>query len=80
MNALHWSKKEILAGLRKLYAEHAQITTGLIDGAPDLPSNNLIRRYFGSRTAAMKQAGFPVLSRSKIQQRLWKGRKRRQVR
>lgn len=75
INARHWSKKDILTGLRKLYAEHGQITTRLIDGSPDLPSNVLIRRYFGSLAEAMKQAGLPGLSRSQIQLRMWKRRK-----
>ena len=75
INALHWSKKDILAGLRKLHAEHGYLSTLLIDNSPDLPSNVLIRRYFGSIPEAMKQAGLPVLSPSQIQQRMWKRRK-----
>jgi DNA invertase Pin-like site-specific DNA recombinase len=75
MNALHWSKKEILAGLRKLHLDYGHISTLLIDNSPDLPSNVLIRRYFGSMPEAIRQAGLPVFSRSQIQQRMWKRRK-----
>lgn len=28
-----------MAGLLKIYDEHGEITTRLIDGSPDLPSN-----------------------------------------
>lgn len=75
INAPHWSKKDVLTGLRKLHTQHGQITIRLIDSSPDLPSSTCIRRSFGSLAEAIKQAGLPALSRSQIQQHMWRRRK-----
>jgi hypothetical protein len=75
MNEPHWSRKEILAGLKKLHADRGYISNRLIDSCPELPSNVLIRRRFGSTHEAMRQAGLPVFSHSQNQRRMWKRRK-----
>jgi DNA invertase Pin-like site-specific DNA recombinase len=75
INSLHWSKKDILAGLRNLHREHGHISTLLIDTSSELPSSVLIRRYFGSIPEAMRQAGLPALTHSQGQQLMWKRRK-----
>src|SRR5258706_2106978 len=60
MNAKHWSVKDLLRELRKLYATHGDVSGRLIDSCSGLPSSWYIRRYFGSLPEAMRQAGFPA--------------------
>jgi DNA invertase Pin-like site-specific DNA recombinase len=75
MNGKFWSKGEVLRGLRKLYKIEGRISTRLIDGFSELPSNCHIRRHFGSIPQALKEAGVPILSKEQIQQLAWKRRK-----
>lgn len=74
-NGKHWSKKEILAGLRRLYATHGCITNRLINKCECLPSDNFIRRHFGSLANALREAGLPVIPHSEVQKRSWERRK-----
>ncbi|MBR0717867.1 recombinase family protein [Bradyrhizobium liaoningense] len=74
-NGKHWSKRAILAGLRKLYAANGYITNRLITKCSYLPSNNYVRRHLGSLPKAMSEAGLPVLTHGEKQQRVWQRRK-----
>lgn len=74
-NGKHWSKKGILAGLRKLHAARGYITNRLINKCDCLPSNNYIRRYLGSLANALGEAGLPVVPHSDVQKRSWERRK-----
>jgi DNA invertase Pin-like site-specific DNA recombinase len=67
MNGKYWSKKAVLAGLRKLYAARGRISNRFITAFPGLPSPAHIRRHFGSLAEALGEAGLPVLSHSQIQ-------------
>jgi DNA invertase Pin-like site-specific DNA recombinase len=71
----HWSKKAVLAGLRKLYAANGYITNRLINRCTYLPSSNYIRNHLGSLPNALREAGTPVLKHGEIQQASWKRRK-----
>ena len=71
----HWSKKDILRGLQKLYVAKGYISTELINGYVGLPSDAFIRNHLGSISEAMRQAGLPLLSRSEIQKGGWRRRK-----
>ncbi|WP_156436557.1 recombinase family protein [Bradyrhizobium pachyrhizi] len=75
MNAKHWSKREITAGLRELHSRQGRITNRLIDCWSGLPSHAYIRRHFGSVADVAKEAGLPVLSHSQMQKLTWKKRK-----
>jgi DNA invertase Pin-like site-specific DNA recombinase len=74
-NGKHWSKKAVLAGLRKLYAAKGYVSTQLINKYTGLPSDAYIRNRIGSLPEAMREAGLPVFSHSEIQRRSWKRRK-----
>ncbi|TCU75290.1 DNA invertase Pin-like site-specific DNA recombinase [Bradyrhizobium sp. R2.2-H] len=74
-NGKHWSKKAILTGLRKLHASHGYITNRLIDRCNYLPSDNYIRRHFGSIADALREVGLPVVAHSEVQKRSWNRRK-----
>ncbi|QOG20572.1 recombinase family protein [Bradyrhizobium sp. SEMIA] len=74
-NGKHWSRKEIMAGLRKLHAAHGYITNRLINKCIFLPSDNYIRRHLGSLPRALKEAGLPVIPHSEVQKRSWERRK-----
>lgn len=74
-NGKHWSKKDILIGLRKLHAAHAYITNRLINRCQYLPSDNYLRRHFGSIANALQEASLPVVPHSEVQKRSWKRRK-----
>jgi DNA invertase Pin-like site-specific DNA recombinase len=74
-NGKHWSKKAVLAGLRKLFAANGYITNRLINKCTYLPSNNYIRNHLSSLPKAMRDAGVPVLKHGEIQQASWKRRK-----
>lgn len=74
-NGKHWSKKVVLAGLRKLYAANGYITNRLITKCAYLPSNNYIRRHFGSVPKAMREGGLPILVHSETQRAAWQRRK-----
>ncbi|WP_158626784.1 recombinase family protein [Bradyrhizobium sp. RP6] len=74
-NGRHWSKKEILAGLRKLHGARGYITNRLINKCSFLPSDNYIRRHLGSLAGALKEAGLPVIPHSEVQKRSWERRK-----
>lgn len=74
-NGKHWSKKEILSGLRKLHGAHGYITNRLINKCDCLPSNNYIRRHLGSLASALREAGLPVIAHSEVQKRSWERRK-----
>ncbi|MCC8978661.1 recombinase family protein [Bradyrhizobium acaciae] len=75
-NGKHWSKKEILAGLRKLHAARGYITNRLINKSDCLPSNNYIRRHLGSLANALGEAGLPVIPHSEVQKHSWERRKK----
>lgn len=74
-NGRHWSKKEILVGLRKLHAARGYITNRLINKCGFLPSDNYIRRHIGSLSDALREAGLPIIPHSEVQQRSWERRK-----
>jgi hypothetical protein len=71
----HWSKEDVLKGLRRLYAAKGYISTKLINDYAGLPSDAFIRNRFGTVPKAMRQAGLPLLSRIEIQKRGWRRRK-----
>jgi len=75
INGRYWSKKTVLKGLQKLYAAQGSITNRLINRFPGLPSENHIRRHFGSIPDAIRQAGLTALSHSQIQRHAWERRK-----
>lgn len=74
-NGRHWSKKEILSGLRKLHSTRGYITNRSINKCGFLPSNNYIRRHFGALSEALRQAGLPIVPHSEVQKRSWERRK-----
>jgi DNA invertase Pin-like site-specific DNA recombinase len=74
-NGKHWSKRDVLGGLRKLYAANGFITNRLINKCNYLPSNNYIRRHLGSLPDALREAGLPVLPHGETQKRSWERRK-----
>lgn len=74
-NGRHWSKKEILSGLRKLHSTRGYITNRLINKCGFLPSSNYIRRHLGALSDALRQAGLPVIPHSEVQKRSWERRK-----
>lgn len=74
-NGKHWSNKEILAGLRRLHTAHGHLTNRLINRCKYLPSNNYIRRHFGSLEKALMEAGLRVIPHSEVQKRSWERRK-----
>jgi hypothetical protein len=74
-NAKYWSTKDILTGLRKLYAARGYISNRLIDRFSDLPTHVHIQRRFGSISNAVGDAGLPVLSHAESQRCSWKRRK-----
>jgi len=73
----HWGHEAILSGLRTLHAAQGRVSTKLIRQCPGLPSPELIMRYFGSVPEALRDAGLPVPSRSRIQHEAMERRRAR---
>lgn len=65
-----------MTGLKKLHAARGYITNRLINRCDCLPSNNFIRRHFGSLANALQEAGLPVVPHSEVQKRSWERRKK----
>jgi DNA invertase Pin-like site-specific DNA recombinase len=51
----YWTKRRILAGLRRLHDAKGHISNRLIDSFPGLPSQDYIRNHLGSIPEALKQ-------------------------
>lgn len=57
-----WSRRDIVRGLKDLFANHGTVTRMLIDASPGLPSATRVRETFGSIQAAYVAAGLPLQS------------------
>jgi len=53
-----WTKKYLIAQLRRLRARHGYLSGTLIDADPDLPSASHITVRFGSLLGAYRAAGW----------------------
>ncbi|HEY4276322.1 MAG TPA: recombinase family protein [Rhizomicrobium sp.] len=72
----HWSKKDLIAGLKRLRARYGYLSAVLIEAAPYLPSSSYVNRRFGTLLKAYKAAGWNT-NRSEIcalRAGRWRGR------
>jgi hypothetical protein len=73
-NGRHWSRKEIMAGLRTVYETKGYVSYQEINKSKELPSYAFIREHYGGIPKVMQAAGLPVLSHSEVTKRGWERR------
>lgn len=59
---IYSTKRDIIRGLKRIFAKHGTVTRGLIRDCEDLPSTNTVRTRFGTLERALLAAALPLQS------------------